>query len=265
MPALAPVLELFQRRAKILAFHGVEISPGDVYEISREQFALQMQHLADQGYRVIGLDEHVDRLRTGKPLDRSIVITFDDGYASVIDNALPVLQRLGFTATVFLPTGKIGMAGPEPKAGVGSRPGFMSWQDATQLRALGFLLGGHTMNHRDLTRLTTEQAEEEICGSLQHLRAHFRQEFMPFAYPYGQYNSATAAQVKQAGFDCACGYGDILGNSRLTDPYLLRRESIVQTTDLREFSRKLDPGRDAARKLKSLIRGRARPGRRPKS
>ena len=257
MSAILPVLELMQGRMKVLAYHGVEADPSGPYAVGRQEFAAQMHFLADQGFEVIGLDALLARLRTRQLNARCLALTFDGGYKSVIDNALPVLERLRYTATIFLPTQLISGWPQTAAAGATSWPNFMDWQDVVQLRRMGLQFGGHTMNHRALLKIPLQQAREEIVGSFCDLRAYIRQEFVPFAYPYGQYNSTIADLVKRAGFSCACGYGDILGNSARTDLFRLRRESIVQATSLNEFSHKVNPNKDAFRKFCSVWRRRA--------
>ena len=79
---------------------------------SPRRFAMHMRWLKDNHYDVISLSDAVDRLAAGKlGSDRSVVLTFDDGFQAFQTAAWPVLQTLGFRATVFLPTAFIGDAG----------------------------------------------------------------------------------------------------------------------------------------------------------
>ena len=99
----------------ILTFHAID-DELDVLSFSPRVFRRGMARLREGGYRTVSLLEVVDCLRRGVPFpDRSFVITFDDGYQSVYDEAFPVLQRYGMSATVFLTVGDTGMAGPDDR------------------------------------------------------------------------------------------------------------------------------------------------------
>ena len=100
----------------ILSFHALEDQPS-VTSFSPSVFRRGMAKLHESGFRALSLLEAVDDLRRGNPFPkRSFVITFDDGYQSVYDQAFPVLQRHGMSATVFLTVGDRGTTTP----GIGS-------------------------------------------------------------------------------------------------------------------------------------------------
>jgi len=93
---------------------------------------------------------------------RCVVLTFDDGYADFYTHAFPVLQRYGFTATVFLPTDYIG----------NGRPGLrgkehLTWQQVRELHAQGVTFGSHTCSHPQLHDLRPEEIEHELSASKQ--------------------------------------------------------------------------------------------------
>ena len=93
----------------ILTYHAIDDRP-DVISVSPEQFGWQMEQLAARGLNGISLGmafEHLEK--TGQYPSDSVVLTFDDGYLSVLEHALPVLQPHGFSATVFLVAGMMGM------------------------------------------------------------------------------------------------------------------------------------------------------------
>ena len=72
-------------------------------------FREQMQYLKANGYHVISLREFVEFTRLGRQLpQRSVVLTFDDGYKSFKQYAYPVLKELGFPATLFVYTDYVG-------------------------------------------------------------------------------------------------------------------------------------------------------------
>jgi len=95
----------------ILLYHRVATLETDPQLLSAtpEHFAEHLEYLSEQ-YNPITLVEMSLALKTGKIPDKSVVITFDDGYADNLLNAKPVLERYGIPATVFVTTGSVGSA-----------------------------------------------------------------------------------------------------------------------------------------------------------
>ena len=93
-------------RLSILIFHRVhsKTDPLFPYEPDSTRFEAMMSHVAST-YRVVTLKEAVEQLAQGSLLPRSLVITFDDGYADNAEIAMPVLKKLGIRATFFVSTG----------------------------------------------------------------------------------------------------------------------------------------------------------------
>lgn len=91
--------------AKILAYHRVWEHPNPNladWAVRPSAFERQMRLLAKLGYQGISLAELLDRFAAGRPADKAIAITFDDGYRDTVEVAAPILARLGFTATVYV-------------------------------------------------------------------------------------------------------------------------------------------------------------------
>jgi peptidoglycan/xylan/chitin deacetylase (PgdA/CDA1 family) len=96
-------------RLSILIFHRVRASPDPLFpgEVDREQFD-ELMGVVARSYRVITLGAAVAAIRAGELPPRALAITFDDGYADNETIALPILQKHGLTATVFVATGYLG-------------------------------------------------------------------------------------------------------------------------------------------------------------
>jgi peptidoglycan/xylan/chitin deacetylase (PgdA/CDA1 family) len=192
--------------------------------ISTEQFERQIRWLTRNGYIGIRLADWLVWCRGGGTLPpKAVLLTFDDGYADFPDHALPILQRWGFGAVVFVVTKKIAATN--------------SWDaalliSASQIREcskLGIEFGAHSRTHPNLTLLSDAQLREELRGSGEDLSAIIGTRVNSFAYPYGYSNEhvcALAREFYDLAFTCDEGV-----NECDTDPYRLRR-TMVQPGDL---------------------------------
>ncbi len=184
----------------VLTFHALDESSSPL-SVPPRVFARGLSHLHELGYRTASLSEIARRLEQRKPLgDRTIVITFDDGFRSVHEAALPVLQRLQWTATVFLAVGAVGRG--ETMHAIDDRP-MLSWDQARDLVDAGLEIGAHSMTHPDLTRLPAERVEAEMEGSRAVIEDRLGVAVTSFAYPYGRHD-ARARAIARRHFDCAC-------------------------------------------------------------
>ena len=97
----------------------------------------------------------------------------------------------------------------------------MTWTQLDTLLAQGNDIGSHTITHpNNLTKLTTAQLKQEICGSRQDLISHGIPDPQSFAYPDGIYNATVRSMVKQCGFNNARQGGGIsAGNTTPAPPY----------------------------------------------
>ena len=184
-------------RLPILTFHALDAKP-DAIAFPPEQFERGLEILHERGHHSIALTDAADLVRDGKAFpDDACVLTFDDGYRSVYEHALPLLQRFGFTATVFVPVGANGCL---------PRLGGREMLDANGIRALrsaGIHVGAHTMSHCDLTRLSDDQLEAEVRDSKAILEDVLGERVSTFCYPYGQHDRRVREVVGRH-FKCAC-------------------------------------------------------------
>lgn len=226
----------------VLTFHAIE-EHTSVISVSPQVFSHGISRLHQHGYQTVSLLKAVDIIRRGKSFaERSIVITFDDGYQSVFNNALPVLLRHGMSATVFLTVGMnkdTDLGGRLPP--LGDRT-MLSWDEIHEMHDSGITFGAHTMTHQDLTRLTNRQLEDEIFSSKVIIEDALGIPVLCFAYPYGRHDNRSRAFV-QKHFSCACSdrLGLIDAGSDLfaierVDAYYLRTERLFGIMLSRFFS-----------------------------
>jgi peptidoglycan/xylan/chitin deacetylase (PgdA/CDA1 family) len=162
-----------------------------------------MAKLYESGYRTISLSEVANCLRRGQPFpDKGLVITFDDGYQSVYEEAFPVLQKFNMLATVFLTVGNPGIASAGRRPSLQGRP-MLSWKEISEMSRHGITFGAHTLTHPDLTSLPFYQAEAEVLQSKEIIEDRLSSPVTCFAYPFGRWNHPLRELVGQY-FTCAC-------------------------------------------------------------
>jgi peptidoglycan/xylan/chitin deacetylase (PgdA/CDA1 family) len=205
----------------ILTFHAIDDRPS-IISFSPRLFERSIARLYDSGYRTLGLPELVDHVRQGVPFpDRSFAMTFDDGYQSVYDHAFPILQRYGFSATVFLTVGDNGSTADSERLPSMCERSMLSWREIREMHRRGIAIGGHTLTHPDLTRLRGEHLKAEVVSGKDVIEDALGAQVDSFAYPFGRYDQQ-CREIVSRHFVCACS--DRLGLLRAgSDPYAMER------------------------------------------
>lgn len=200
----------------ILEYHMVNEKDTTQYNVPPAEFEEQMKYLKEQGYETISLLEYA-KARKGKfslPA-KPIIITFDDGYVDNYTTALPILEKYGMKATMFMVVNDIG------------RKDYFSWQDLKAWQDRGMEIGSHTANHVDLTKLSQAQRQEEINASKLLMEWNGLKTIFFMAYPYGSYNQAVQDDLKANAY-----LGALTGKSGLnteqTDMFVLHRTHIIK-------------------------------------
>ncbi|GAC1663325.1 MAG: hypothetical protein NVS9B4_17980 [Candidatus Acidiferrum sp.] len=173
----------------ILNYHG--ISPDQ-----RELFSRQMDCLV-RCAKAIPADSST-RLEPGH---RYASVTFDDGLANLIENALPKLRQRGIPAAVFVVAGKFGQCRDWPVYNAGS-PENERMFTAEELKAVSkdVVVGSHTLTHPILTQVSEEQVYDELEGSCRVLEDILNQKIALFSFPYGAFNKQVVTRCRQAGY-----------------------------------------------------------------
>ena len=218
----------------ILTYHSIDMS-GSVVSCAPRDFADQMMHLSDEGFRGVSLNEAVThRERHGSWPHKSVALTFDDGFSNFYQCALPVLMKHGFAATVFIISGHMNGVNDwdKPPAQLGTQK-MLSWQQASELAASGIEIGSHTRSHPDLRLCDPERAQREMSDSRKEIEDHLGCEVNNFAYPYGG-TSRTLCSLAAKEFSAACttqlrrANSDALDSLPRIDMYYLRSQRSFQ-------------------------------------
>jgi peptidoglycan/xylan/chitin deacetylase (PgdA/CDA1 family) len=186
----------------ILMYHGVADVAEDPYYlcVTPKRFAEQMTWLKRHGLRGVGIGTLVEAVQAGRA-HGLVGITFDDGYVNVLEAALPELLRQGFTASMFIISGRLGGLNEWDE---GPRWPLMSASQVGELAAAGMEIGSHGATHQRLAGLNPSQLDAEVSGSKASLGELLGVPVQGFAYPYGSMDAAARDAVREAGYDYAC-------------------------------------------------------------
>ena len=188
----------------ILTYHSISPEPSSV-AIHPELFRSQMERLARSSWKVLTVRELVER--RGEEIPK-MAVTFDDGFADFHRYALPILQELGLTATVYVVAGRVGGCSDwEKRASVSHAP-LMGWSELEACMEAGVEIGAHTLDHPRLTRLAPAEIEHQLGEGRRLLSERLGQETVSFCYPYGDWDPQVAELVSRAGYRSAvtCDY-----------------------------------------------------------
>lgn len=168
-----PVLMYHHIQSKDLAIANKQTS----LTVDTDFFKNQMQYLKDRGYNTATMSDLVNFFDSGTSIaPKSVLLTFDDGYADFYSGAFPVLSSMGFHATMFTPTGLI------------QNPDYLTWDQISGMNGL-ILFANHTWSHKNV-QVSNATMQSEIKTADIQLSDHGLNVPKVFAYPYGLETSA---------------------------------------------------------------------------
>ncbi len=193
--------------ATIILFHKVtdEIDE-DGLTVSSQRFAEYAENLKTD-FNVVSLGDLLRQLGSGVPFaERTVAITFDDGYLDNYQIAAKVLRQFGLPATFFITTAFIGSnIIPWWDEKHAENVEWMTWEQVRELKEEGFEIGSHTCNHLDLGKIKSDKARDEIFRSKEIIQDKLKSEVNLLAYPYGgekNMSDENRALVREAGYQC---------------------------------------------------------------
>jgi peptidoglycan/xylan/chitin deacetylase (PgdA/CDA1 family) len=163
--------------------------------ISIRDFEAHLNYLKTHDFQVLTLSDAIDYLKSDAPIQKTAVLTIDDGYKSFFDNGLPLLQQYEFPATLFINTETVGGGD------------YMGWEALKEAQKQSIEIGNHTHSHAYFLNMSEEQRytnfENEILQTQKIIKSHLDFTAQVFAYPYGELDLKMKEIVEKAGFKAA--------------------------------------------------------------
>jgi peptidoglycan/xylan/chitin deacetylase (PgdA/CDA1 family) len=227
------------RELLVLAFHKIGAPPAGSsntwFYIPTPVFEEYLKWLRDSSWRVIDADTFVAGLTHPEILPlRSALLTFDDGYRSMCNTAVPLLSVYGFRSVLFVPTSFVGGTNCFDE-GIEPEEPICDWDDLLEIQRCGVSLQSHGVTHRHLSELDLDELRHELRTSKSALETRTGQSVTLFSFPYGDGGSSleiAATELCQAGYRAAFLYGG--GRERIPPKscYRLSRVAVGADTDL---------------------------------
>jgi len=191
----------------ILTYHHTEQAPPKGFAlrslwVSPSSFATQMQWLARLGYTGLSMSELMPYL-CGEKKGKVVGITLDDGYQSNLLHALPILKNMGFSATCYVVSGKLGQHNAWDEALGMAQAALMGVEEMRTWVDAGMEVGSHTCSHADLNQISLAEARQELLESKSDLENLLQKPVTQFCYPYGHFSPEHESLVSQSGYVAA--------------------------------------------------------------
>lgn len=244
------------RYPRILMYHMVrEPIPGKKFNslrVSPKNFEMQIKYLHDNGWHSYTMEEVILQKNTLPP--KSVVITFDDGYQDNLTNALPILKKYGFKATIYLVNDRHNRdwsgyrKAKNEGAGLKDEPKLSDDEVKALLESDLIEIGAHTLSHANLNALSVEEAKNEICTSKEEIEAEFTTPCSSFAYPFGLYSKRDSDIVLECGYTNAVTTKIGIADLNRCDLFEIPRVTISGKDNFFSFCLKLRTGKRGIKK-----------------
>lgn len=195
----------------ILLYHNITDEPSSAmapFTVTPKTFAEHMRLVAESGLPVLNAGQYAKE----RAARECVVVTFDDGFVDFHSSALPILQRFGISASLFVTTGWMEDAPPsQRKCGPADR--MLHLRDLPSLAAEGVEIGSHSVTHPQMDTMGPHGADLELSCSKTILQQALGAQVESFAYPHGFQSPRLRRQAHEAGYTCAYGVGNALASS----------------------------------------------------
>jgi peptidoglycan/xylan/chitin deacetylase (PgdA/CDA1 family) len=188
----------------ILQYHHVSTDTPNSTSVSPATFEKHMAFL-DENYHIIDLAEAITKIKSGQALpNKSVAITFDDGFSNILENGHPILKKYKFPYTIFINSALIGESYSQ-----------LTWDQVRSMQPLA-TFANHTLDHAHLlVRNENEKLDSwltrvmnDINQSEQIIKDQLGYSKKWLAYPFGEFNHALKTELLAQGY---IGFGQQSG------------------------------------------------------
>jgi peptidoglycan/xylan/chitin deacetylase (PgdA/CDA1 family) len=221
----------------IIAYHKISNKQEfGLTTVSPSMFKKQVHIINESGFFPVTFnDVLIGRNLPKKP----IIITFDDGYESVHEHALPIMLNHGFKGIVYIVTDYIGRCNTWEAVSWQQKYTHLSAQQILDLHHQGFEIGSHGKSHQHLSVLPADKVLSEVRDSKKFLEDLIGQKIISFCYPYGRHTKRVKSLLGDAGYIFAIQNLNLFRKQKY-DPLAMMRRSIYQTDSEKKFRCKLN-------------------------
>jgi len=201
----------------VLIYHKIGDNRTPTTNLSIKKFKNQMLYLKENHYKVLSLKKVITMLKNHRKCpEKSVVLTFDDGYESIYKNAFPIIKKYKYPISVFLPTEAIEKRYPD----------YMNIAQIKDMMKYNVDFESHSYSHPHMIFKSRSFIKNEIRNGIKFFTKNFHYKPYAFAIPYGEYNKTVIECAKSAGFDTILTQ-DSGAVDKNTDVYLIPREPIL--------------------------------------
>lgn len=197
------------RGVPVICYHSINEDPSGKSPIiiSKEKLRENLQTIKNDGYTTLTMAELNDYLFNDKPIpEKSVVITFDDGYMDNYTNAFPILKEFNMNATIFVISDYLTRGEP-----------YLTPKEVKEMSDYGIDIESHTVSHVKLSTLSYEDQLKELKDSKEAIENITGKPIISIAYPEGKFNEDTKKATIEAGYSMGFtidrGYADRSDNA----------------------------------------------------
>jgi peptidoglycan/xylan/chitin deacetylase (PgdA/CDA1 family) len=186
-------LEYNNKSVPVLMYHSIGQAKFNPYVVSPTKFQEDMEYLKDNNYNTLSIDDFYRFIVDDEPIpQKSVLITFDDGYQDNYTQAYPILKKLGFKATIFVITGYLNKGNM-----------YLTTDELLAMEKNGIDIESHTVKHDKLGKETYSEQLNTLKESKSFLENLFNKKIEFLSYPFDSYNINTLKADKDAGYKMA--------------------------------------------------------------
>ncbi|QAA30970.1 polysaccharide deacetylase family protein [Clostridium manihotivorum] len=208
----------------VLCYHEINNNKGSDLSLDTTTFAAEMKYLKDNGYFTLTMDELYSYMKEGKEIpEKSVVLTFDNGYSSTYTNVFPVLKDLNFKATIFVLSDSI------------NTDNYLSTAQIKELSNNGLDVAVHIGDNSNISKLSLDKQLSTLKQSKQSLEGIINKGINFVSYGYSNPTENTKKATEQAGFKMAFNIQNSLADKK-DNIFNLDRFYIGSKTTLNDFT-----------------------------